>query len=314
MSDKQQKIVITGAAGLVGQNLMILLRERGYTQLVGIDKNPTNSAILSRLNPTTTVIVADLAQPGDWADAFRDAQSVVILHAQIGGSDPKQFETNNIVATRRVLEACRAHSVDYLVHVSSSVVNSKAVDDYTETKKAQERLVIESGIPHIVLRPTLMFGWFDRKHLGWLSRFMRRTPVFPIPGSGRYLRQPLYNLDFCRIIAACLERRLCGDPYNISGMEEVDYVDIIKAIKTSTGSTTRIVHIPYWLFWLLLKVYAVFDRNPPFTAKQLKALVTPDRFEVIPWDSIFGVEPTPFREAIRETFTDPRYADVTLQF
>ena len=41
-----------------------------------------------------------------------------------------------------------------------------------------------------------MFGWFDRKHLGWLARFMCRVPVFPIPGSGEYLRQPLYVGDF----------------------------------------------------------------------------------------------------------------------
>ena len=27
-----------------------------------------------------------------------------------------------------------------------------------------------------------MFGWFDRKHLGWLSRFMSKVPIFPIPG------------------------------------------------------------------------------------------------------------------------------------
>ena len=55
-----------------------------------------------------------------------------------------------------------------------------AVDDYTETKKAQEALTAASGIKQVVLRPTLMFGWFDRKHVGWLARFMQKTPVFPI--------------------------------------------------------------------------------------------------------------------------------------
>jgi len=40
----------------------------------------------------------------------------------------------------------------------------------------------------VVLRPTLMFGWFDRKHVGWLKRFMERMPVFPIPGDGRMWR------------------------------------------------------------------------------------------------------------------------------
>ena len=36
-----------------------------------------------------------------------------------------------------------------------------------------------------ILRPTLMFGWFDRKHLGWLARFMQKAPVFPIHVPGK---------------------------------------------------------------------------------------------------------------------------------
>lgn len=314
MIGKNDKIVLAGAAGLVGQNLAILLREQGYTNLVGIDKQPFNTRILRELNPDMTVIEADLARSGDWTEALRGARVLVMLQAQIGGEVYEEFIANNLTSTENLIAACRTHGVEYIVHISSSVVNSQVVDFYTETKKAQERLVLESGIPCAVLRPTLMFGWFDRKHLGWLSRFMQRIPIFPIPGSGRYLRQPLYNRDFCRIIAACLERRISGEIYNISGMEEVDYIDIIRTIKATIGSRTWIVRIPYWSFWFLLRLYAIFDRNPPFTIKQLKALVTPDRFEVIPWDQVFGVCRTPFCEAIRETFTDPRYANVTLQF
>ncbi len=314
MIGKNDKIVLTGAAGLVGQNLAVLLREQGYTNLVGLDKQPHNTRILRELNPHMTVIEADLARPGDWSEALRGAAALVMLQAQIGGEVYAEFVANNLTATENILAACRAHGVSYIVHISSSVVNSQAVDFYTETKKAQEQLVLASGIPCVVLRPTLMFGWFDRKHLGWLSRFMQRSPVFPIPGSGHYMRQPLYNRDFCRIISACLERRITGETYNISGMEEVDYIDIIRTIKAVSGSRTRIIRIPYRAFWFLLRLYAVFDRNPPFTTKQLKALVTPDRFEVIPWDQLFAVRRTPFAEAIHETFTDPRYAQVTLEF
>jgi len=314
MIGKQDRIVLTGAAGLVGQNLAVLLGDLGYTNLVGIDKQPHNTRVLRELHPSMEVIEADLAEPGAWADAFAGARAVVMLQAQIGGKVYEDFVANNITATEHIIDACRQHGVGYIVHISSSVVNSAACDFYTETKKAQEQLVLESGIPNVVLRPTLMFGWFDRKHLGWLSRFMQRIPVFPIPGSGRYMRQPLYNLDFCRIIESCLAGERGGEVHNISGMQEVDYVDIIREIRAAIGSRTLILHIPYWLFWFLLRVWAVFDPSPPFTTKQLAALVTPDRFEVIPWDEIFGVRATPFDEAIRETFTDPRYAHVVLEF
>jgi nucleoside-diphosphate-sugar epimerase len=237
-----------------------------------------------------------------------------MLQAQIGGEIYADFAANTITSTERVIAACHAHSVGYIVHISSSVVNSQASDFYTETKKAQEKLVSDSGIPHVILRPTLMFGWFDRKHLGWLSRFMRRAPIFPIPGTGSYARQPLYILDFCRIIQACLERSPIDETYDISGQEVVSYDDIIRALRTAIGSRTPIIHIPYGLFWWLLKLYALFDNDPPFTTKQLEALVIPEIFPVIPWGEIFGVDPTPFREAIHETFNDPRFSRVLLRF
>lgn len=65
---------------------------------------------------------------------------------------------------------------------------------------------------------------------------------------------------------------------------------------------------------MLLRVYAVFDRDPPFTTKQLEALVTPDSFEVIDWPSIFGVRATPLDEALAITFNDPKYSGVVLDF
>lgn len=225
----------------------------------------------------------------------------------------EEFRRNNIVSTERALAACTAHGVPYLVHISSSVVNSMARDWYTETKKAQEAIVDASGIPHCTLRPTLMFGWFDRKHLGWLSRFMRRVPVFPVPGSGRYMRQPLYAIDFCRIILSCLKTRATG-AYNITGRERVDYIDIIRIIKRTVGARAPILRIPYWSFWAILKAAGLANPNTPFTTKQLKALVTPDEFELIPWWDIFQVPATPFEEAVRRTYGPGPYADVILEF
>jgi len=65
---------------------------------------------------------------------------------------------------------------------------------------------------------------------------------------------------------------------------------------------------------LLLKIYAIFDRDPPFTTDQLKALLGADEFDVIAWDEIFNVTPTPFTDAIRETFQDPVYSQYSLKF
>lgn len=313
MADKNSKIVITGAAGLVGQNLIVELKSQGFTQLVAIDKHAYNMGILRDLHPDVVAIEADVAVPGPWEEAFAGASCVVQLHAQITSKFTEEFVRNNIDATRVVLDAFKRHNVPYMVHISSSVVVSVANDDYTNTKKAQEKLVVESGIRHTVLRPTLMFGWFDPKHFGWLSRFMAKTPVFPIPGDGRYMRQPLYERDFCRCIADCIVRERNGEVYDVVGDTRIDYVDIIHTIKKAKGLKTLIVHIPYGFFGFLLRVYALFSGKPPFTESQLKALSAGDDFKGVDTQAVFGVRQTPFADAVRESYCDPRYSAIVLK-
>jgi nucleoside-diphosphate-sugar epimerase len=306
-------VAITGAAGLVGQNLIPRLKARGYTDIVAIDKHPANAATLRRLHPDIEIIEANLAHAEGWQKAVAICDVVIFAHAQIGGTNRLAFEENNVTATRRLIEVVKTNPLAYIVQISSSVVESAASDWYTETKEAQEKLVVASGIPCVVLRPTLMFGWFDRKHIGWLARFMQRAPIFPIPGHGRFLRQPLYAGDFGDIIMSCITHRTDGT-YSISGQEQIDYIDLMRTVRDVCKARTVIVHIPYWMFWMLLKIYALFDHDPPFTCKQLEALVTPDVFEVIDWPNIFGVKATPLRAALEQTYRDPLYANIVLEF
>ena len=307
------KIIITGAAGLVGQNLIVQLQEKGYQNIVALDKHAYNLSILKQLHPQVNTQWADLSQPGPWQEHFAQGRCLILLHAQITGKTQEIFVRNTLHSTQHSLEAARRYGIPYIVHVSSSVVNSVAHDDYTVTKRKQEQMVIQSGIHYCVLRPTLMFGWFDPKHLGWLSRFMEKSPIFPIPGHGRYARQPLYNKDFCRMIIYGMEHTPQDKIYDIVGCDTIDYVDIIWMIKRVKGLQTRIVHIPYKLFYFLLKTYALFSRFPPFTADQLKALTAGDYFTGVDTQATFGITQTPFSQAIKETFCDSRYSQIILK-
>ena len=311
--DKNSKLIITGAAGLVGQNLVTQLLDMGYNNIQALDKNEANLAILKRLHPNVSALAADLSRPGEWADAFEGGERLFLLQAQITADAPEPFQRNTLESTGLVLEAAKKHRLPFTVFVGSSVVNSVADDNYTRSKKKQEEMMLESGLPCAVVRPTLMFGWFDPKHFGWLSRFMARAPIFPIPGHGRYVRQPLYVRDFCRVLIWCAENNPVGRVFDIVGEEDVTYKNIIWAIKKVKRLKTPIVHIPVPLFRLMLKIYALFVKNPPFVADQLDALMAGDYFTGDSMADNFGFSPTPFAEALAETFTHPIYSSVVLE-
>ncbi len=312
--NKDNKIVIFGAAGLVGHNLCLRLYDLGYTNIIGIDKNTTNTKILESLNICSKVISSDINNSSSWINAANNASVFILAHAQISSTLKEDFVKNNINSTNEICDFLKTQNNPYVIHISSSVVNSKASDFYTETKINQENIIINELSNYCILRPTLMFGWFDRKHLGWLSRFMTKTPIFPIPGNGNYSRQPLYVKDFCNIIAECIKKRPVNKIYDISGLDKILYIDIIKTIKRIKKTKTIILYLPIFLFRILLDIYSLFSKNPPFTSAQLDALIIPEDFPSNNWEKEFGIQRTNFDDAVQETFLNKKFSNIELEF
>lgn len=311
------KIFLPGAAGLVGLNLIALLQaNHPEWDLLVVDKKAEAVAIGRQLFPSVHFLCEDLTrvEGQQWPTAIQGCQACVMLQAEIGNTDPSQFERNNVLSTEVVLAQLQKAGISRLVHVSSSVVNSVATDLYTQTKRRQEELVLRLRPDAVVLRPTLMFGWFDRKHLGWLARFMRKLPLFPVPGSGRFIRQPLYVGDFCMLIQRCLEDESIRGAYDITGLEKVSYISLMRQLRRAVGSGTWIIHLPIPVFGLLLQLWALVSKQPAFTRSQLKALTAGDEFEVIDWPGIFSVSPTPLAEALRITYQDARFNKFEMPF
>ncbi len=297
------KIVVTGAAGLVGQNLTPMLVREGY-RVVAIDRNP-NIELLHRLNPKVKCIRTDVSTQGDWEKEFEKTDIVIQLHAQIAAPSAKPFEKSNIDGVKNVLDACHKYKIKNLIHLSSSVVISVAKDEYTRTKRIGEELVAKSQIPHTILRPPLMYGCFDAKHLGWITRFMQKIPIIPVPGSGKYIRQPLYVNDLCAVIVELTKRKPENKVYNIIGLEKIPYIDLLRIIAKTRGWKRLFLPLPLPIFAFMLRAYGFVTRKTIFTPDQMKALVAGDEFKVEPWCEEFGIKYTPFKEAMWKTWHSP---------
>lgn len=311
------KLFLPGGAGLVGLNLIaVLQQDHPDWQLLVVDKKAEALEAGRKLFPKVNFICEDLTSSAgnSWPALLEDCDACVMLQAEIGNTDARAFERNNITTTQLVLAELKRHHVKRLVHISSSVVNSVANDLYTSTKRRQEQMVAETWPGVVILRPTLMFGWFDRKHMGWLARFMKRLPLFPIPGSGRFIRQPLYVGDFCRVIQSCLENPSLSGSYNITGTERISYISLMRQLRAAVGARTWIIHLPIPLFGWLLQLWALVSRQPAFTKDQLKALTAGDQFELIDWPTIFSVPATPLATALRISYGDPHFSEVVIPF
>ena len=300
------KIIVTGAAGEVGINLLLLMNKK-ENNIIAIDKNNNNLRILKKLCPEIKTLDADLAYKGRWEKYFRNTDVVIQLQAQISSLDEKAYLKNNIHSVQNVIAVCEKYHVANLIHASSSVVISVAKDNYTETKRTGEKIVKNSRIPYTILRPSLMYGCFDIKHLSYLIRMFERYPFFLMPGSGKYVRQPLYVEDFCNVILSCASMKPENKLYNIIGKEKINLIDCLKIIFHERKKNITFIKIPLPLFHLLIQVYGFINRKTPIVSDQLTSLTAGDIFPVIAWDNTFHVKSTPYAEGVRKMITSKYY-------
>ena len=309
-----KKLIITGAAGEVGFNLISILcseYKNKYT-IIAIDKNTNNLKLLKKLFPVINAVEADLAikNKNTWEKQFKNAHTVIQLQAQISSPNKEPYVKNNIDSVKNVIDACEKYNIKNLIHISSSVVISVAKDDYTKTKKIGEEIVVKCKVPHTILRPTLMYGCFDIKHLNYLISFFNKSPIFPMPGNGKYLRQPLYVKDFARIILNCIEPNKLKSKnkiYNITGKEKIYLIDCLKEFYKERKQKKLFIKIPLPIFDLLIRLYKLLNRKTRIVPEQLSALTAGDVFPVIKWEKIFNVKPTSFSTGVKETVNSKYY-------
>lgn len=145
----RRRLFVAGATGAVGQAFLPLAVRRQVDVLA--QARPKSAARLG----DRPVAAIELSDPG-LADAMKGCTTVV----QLIGTMRKRFsagdtyETSDIGTTRQLVEAAKAcGTVDHLVLLSSVGAGSPR-GAYLKAKAEAERLVVESGIPYTIFRPS----------------------------------------------------------------------------------------------------------------------------------------------------------------
>jgi UDP-glucuronate 4-epimerase len=194
------KILVTGTAGFIGNELAIRLLERG-DEVIGIDNVNDyydvrlKEARLARIkqHPGFTEIRAGIHDRAVMEDVFAQykPQRVVNLAAQAGVryslKNPYAYVDSNLYGFINILEGCRHHGVEHLVYASSSSVygaNTKmpfSVHDnvdhpvslYAASKKANELMAHSYshlyGLPTTGLRFFTVYGPWGRPDMAYFS-------------------------------------------------------------------------------------------------------------------------------------------------
>ena len=290
-------ILVTGGTGFVGPKVVHALRaqEREVRCLV---RKPGRAGTLKAWG--CEVVQGDVTDAESVRRAAEGCEAVIHLVAIIAGSRA-DFDRVMTGGTQNAVAAAKAAGVRRFVLMSALGVSeqTRTLVPYYEAKWAMEEAVRDSGIEHVVFRPSFVFGR-DGGILPLFVRQVRWSPVTPVLGSGDRRLQPIWVEDVAAHFAGAVDLPAAANrTFELVGPDRVTWNELYDRIARTLGKRRSQVHVPI----LLARTgAAVIERLPraPLTRDQLTMLEAGDNVgDSVPAREAFGIEPIGLDEQLR---------------
>ena len=268
MTQTNQTVLVTGAAGFIGFHLSYKLLDAGF-HVVGVDNfNPyydvnLKKARLNRLLPHKhfQFFEVDIADLKSMEDVFRSNNITHIcnLAAQAGVryslKDPFSYQKSNLEGFVNLLELARHAEVANFVYASSSSVYGKnkkipySVEDrvdnpislYAATKKANELMAHSYshlyGIPCTGLRYFTVYGPWGRPDMAlflFTDAILHNRPI-NVFNHGNMRRDFTYIDDIVSGTVSAIKRPSAYEIFNLGNSSSTSLLDFIKTIEDELG-------------------------------------------------------------------------------
>ncbi len=320
---EQQRVLVTGANGLLGANIVALLgKDSRYKVRAMVRKN----ADLRSLQGTShELFVGKITDPADLENALRGCSYVIHCAARTSHNPSalKYYIEANIKATEYLIDLCRKHSINRFVFVSTTncFTNGSLHDPGTEEggfmpwlKKsgyayskyiAQQKVLMQvekSRFPAVVVAPGFLVGPRDAKpSSGQLLLYIARNKLLFCPPGGKSFVDARYAAS--AIIEALVAGKP-GDRWLITG-QNMTYRQFYQSVATLQGKKKIIVSLPTFLLKIIAVLFSfgetITGKSFPFNITQQRLICLDNYFSNEKARKELGLLQTNIKEAVRSS-------------
>jgi nucleoside-diphosphate-sugar epimerase len=249
------RVLVTGASGFIGRALCGELLDRGH-EVRALVRRPGSEP------PGTRAVAGDLSDGSGLTQALTEERPDCVVHlaAEIASQrSARKIHEVNVHGTERLRDACLAlaaadHASGPRVVFCSTVVTGDprgavlteeeplpVETPYGRSKQEAERILLQSGLPSVVIRPSHVYGpggWYANE----LVAQLRRPGRFAVIGSGANLWDVVHVDDVVEALILGAEAAPAGSLYHVADDEPISFYDFMAetARALGTGAPRRI--------------------------------------------------------------------------
>ncbi|MGM0665896.1 MAG: NAD-dependent epimerase/dehydratase family protein [Bacteroidota bacterium] len=325
------KVFITGADGILGNNLVRILLGENHEMKVFIETG-REARYLEGL--PVEKCYGSILNYGELKNEMQGYDIVIHAAAKTDTHPPRHesYWKVNVEGTRKVIDAVKETGAKRLIHVGTAnsfgpgdesdpgdetkpYTAGKYGLDYMCSKKAAQdevlKAVREEGLDAVIVNPTFMIGPYDSKpSSGTMILAVNKGKIPGYPSGGRNF---VYVVDVAAAIAAAIKKGRSGECY-IVGNENLSYREAFGKMARALGVKPPGMKMPRWLTlaygWLMTALSTVFPFTPPVNYPMALISTEEHYYSNEKAKRELGLQPTPVSEALDEAvnwFRNNRY-------
>lgn len=252
-------ILVTGATGFIGRNLLPRLEELGIPLRILLRPSSRSPELPPGIK--FEVALASMTDRRGLRAALVGVDQVIHLASAEADGHRGDLERTDVLGTEYLAAAASDAGVKRIIYLSHLGASPSSAFQLLNAKAAAEQRIQQNSVPHLILRCGLVFGPGDR-FTSTLASLLRLSPIiFPLPASGSTLIQPLWIEDLVTCFQWILEDSdLRTGTYEIGGPEHVSVEQAANQVMAAAGLNRILVGTrpPYLrgLIWALERLSA----------------------------------------------------------
>lgn len=310
-------ILVTGAAGFLGNNVVRRLVEQGKPVRAIVRNVDKAGKRLADVKDRIEIVQGDVTDRDGLKNLMRDVSAVIHLVAIALEKGGQTYEDVNYQGTVNVVDAAQVAGVTRFINMSQNGAAPDHWSRFLRSKGRAQEYVASSSLQWTALRPSAIFGPQD-EFFNSIARLVRLTPViFPNIGGGKAQFQPVSVDDVAEATVRCLDDDgTIGKEFLLGGPEVLTLKEIEQRIFKAMGTNRILVPGPAWLLRPAVFLMEKLLPGTPVSTTLLELLKVPNVVSDNALVSYFEMQPRAFAgeniaylkdvkagEAIRKIFT-----------
>ncbi len=300
-------ILVTGATGFIGRTLIRQLFETGRE--VRVLMRPSRRSPRLPKGVPVEVAVASLSDQSALRAALKDVDSIIHLAGAEAHGRNANLLSVDMQGTENLARVAAEAGVSRFLYVSHLGASRASGYPVFKAKGIAEEHIRRSGVPHTILRTSLVFGPEDHFTTS-LARLIQMSPfVFPIPATWRTVVQPLWVEDLVTVLLWALDNdETINQTYEIGGSEYFSVRQIVESVMQASQRQRFIFELPPVLLRALIVTFETFIPNYPASSFWLDYISISRTCPVDNLPRTFGLMPARFTYRLDYLKRTPWYA------